>query len=470
MNQILKTPDDNRFNRALVLLNLHRVLREQKDAQSLIFAVVNELQQLVSYRQCLYWEERVSGQIHIGAASGLVEVDQNAPYLVWLKSMVKRQVKRSDKEREESQQKAGGEKVSLQRMMALSVDSCEPEDRAEWQKWSSAHTLFICVLDDRTGRHYGFWLDRKEIFTQPEQVMLDDLLGGFIYARHMLQGARRNVLGFTKSGVLSKALVVFLVIFLLFPIRLSVTAPAEIVARDPFFISAPYEGVVDQVYVHPNEEVSEGQVVAEMEQTQLESAADVSAQDLAAVKVSLEKTLREALYDPQKKLEINTLRGQLKIKQMEYDYAMTRLEQSKIVSPVSGVAVFSDKNDWRGKPVRTGEKIMQIADVKESELLVRVPVDAMIDLRTDIAAKFFLNVSPLSSENAMIKAIGYQVTPDSSGMLTYKVRLSLDPDADPDDRPQIGWTGTAKLYGERTIMAYYILRRPLIGLRRLLNI
>ncbi len=166
-------------------------------------------------------------------------------------------------------------------------------------------------------------------------------------------------------------------------------------------------------------------------------------------------------------MNLTELQEEIESKKINYDYAKELKGRSEIHAARAGVAVFSEANALRGKPVHTGEKIMTIANPSDYELLVRVPVDAMIPVQRDAKVRFFLNISPLSGYNADIRSIGYQASADSDGLLTYKIMANL-PDEKKDLR--IGWKGTAKIKGEWTTLSYAILRRPVISLRNLLGI
>ena len=169
--------------------------------------------------------------------------------------------------------------------------------------------------------------------------------------------------------------------------------------------------------------------------------------------------------DAEKKYEINALRGLVEEKVLGVEYAKKRLDQSDVISPRSGVALFSDTNDLIGKPVSVGDQVMIIADPQNIELLVRIPVDSMIDLNNNVPVKFFLNTSPLKSHKGKTKNISYQAVKTPDGLLAYNARVDID---NKQAIERIGLMGTAKLYGGRTVMIVNLLRRPLIGLRNLL--
>lgn len=56
----------------------------------------------------------------------------------------------------------------------------------------------------------------------------------------------------------------------------------------------------------------------------------------------------------------------------------------------------------------------------------------------------------------------YQAKPSDEGVSSYRLLASIE-DAPPHAR--LGLHGTAKLFGERVILGYYLLRRPLAAVR-----
>ena len=164
--------------------------------------------------------------------------------------------------------------------------------------------------------------------------------------------------------------------------------------------------------------------------------------------------------------ELRALQEDIKIKNLEYNYAQKLFERSEIKSKRNGIAIFSDKSTLEGSPFSTGQKIMSIADPKEIELLIRVPIAAMLNLSNATDIKFFLNTAPLNTINATIKSVGYKASSDPDGLMTYKIRGKIPLNHD----LRIGWKGIAKIHTHRTILAYAIFRRPLISLRKMIGL
>ena len=228
----------------------------------------------------------------------------------------------------------------------------------------------------------------------------------------------------------------------------------------------PYDGVLDVINVKAGDIVKKDQSVFVMDKTDLDGRIKASSQALRTAQSNLSRLRKESLRVPEKKAELNQLMSEITAKKIENDHAQTLFDKSVVRAPVDGVAIFSDANEFEGQPVRTGEKVMIVADPEKIELLIKAPVDNMIPISKDSPVKFFLNVSPLSGHSAEIISMGYQSSPDADGLLTYKIRARIN-DSGTETPARIGWKGTAKIKGSWNILAYSVLRRPLVTLRKI---
>ena len=74
------------------------------------------------------------------------------------------------------------------------------------------------------------------------------------------------------------------------PVVLSALAPAEVVPRDPQVISAPIDGVVREVLVLPNEPVTAGTPLLQLEDAELQSSVEVAERALLVARAELQTT------------------------------------------------------------------------------------------------------------------------------------------------------------------------------------
>lgn len=464
---------DPRLQKLLTLLTLLKNARHKKKTADLAFLMVNQTFNLVPYRHCVFW--RHDGEYaYLETASGLVQMDPMSPYCLWMKKALRHIVeeKTAVMALEKAHLKKEGDE-GFAKSFPMTAKDYTGAEADQWQKWVSAHALFLPMKNMSEKISYGLWLDRDEPFTETDRAFLEDLADGYASVLHFLEaetqetGTGRIKEFFRPKKMLVKAAFLGLVFAMFLPVRFSITAPAEVVAKSPKLVSVPFTGTLERVAVEPNQPVRKGDLLAVMDSTALKNKYELATSDLATATAALTKTEREALRDPEKRMEINILKAQIHAKETEKEFANVFLERAMISAPEDGVAIFSDPNTMRGKPVQTGEQIMMIANPEDTELLIRVPVDAMIEIDDETPAQFFLNVSPIGSKEARIKTVSYQASPDADGVMSYKVRAAF---TDKQDIPRVGWTGTAKAYGKRTILLFNVLRRPFITLRRVMGL
>lgn len=461
-------PDvDPRFQKLLTLLALLKNARHKVKITELEFMMVNQTYNLVQYRHCVYWEWD-GHDAHVKVASGLVHIDTHGPYAQWLQRVIDAVVLKTPLA------KGPEEAESFVKIVDVTHKDCAPADAADWDKWVAQDAILVIFRDAHAKPVAGLWLDRDGPFGDLERAFLEDTADGYAGALMALRSEQSRTTSFFsnwKSRFFTRSkkqlAAAILLVALVFPVRISATAPVEIVAAEPYVISIPFEGTIKDVNVKPGQSVKVGDTLVTMDTTMLKNRFETAAMEMETAQVAYSKTQREAFGDRTKLSELAILLAQLEQKAAEKEFAENLLARAEIKAERDGVVIFSDVNALRGKPVQTGEQIMQLSDPKDNELLMRVPVDAMIEIQQDVAPTFFLNVSPLSRKEAEYISIGYQATADADGLMTYKVRARLTGGA---DDLRVGWTGTGKVYGARTLMVVSLLRRPMVTLRRQLGV
>ena len=139
------------------------------------------------------------------------------------------------------------------------------------------------------------------------------------------------------------------------------------------------------------------------------------------------------------------------------------LSRVTISAPSDGVAVYTDPSEWEGRPVSIGERIMLLANPNSTEIEIQLPVADVIAMEAGARVRLFLNVDPHNPIEGTVRFANYQATLTPENTLAYRVVADF---AEPVS-PRIGLKGTAKLYGDRTLLILYVLRRPLASLRQM---
>jgi multidrug efflux pump subunit AcrA (membrane-fusion protein) len=262
----------------------------------------------------------------------------------------------------------------------------------------------------------------------------------------------------------SAALVAALLASLAFlPVRQSVLAQAEVVAHAPTLVRAPIEGVVDKVHVQPNEPVTAGQPLLSLDATELRTRLAVAQKARDITNAEYLQTAQQAVYDAEAKARLILLEGRVEQQSAEVAYVQSLLERIHVTAAQSGVTIFDDVNDWIGRPVAVGERIMLLADSALVELEIRLPVADAASVVEDATVDFFLNIAPDEPVPATVTFASYRAAATPDGQLAYRLKARLDA-GNPDLR--IGLKGTAKIYGGVGPFLVWALRRPLATIRQ----
>jgi len=436
------------------LAQLGQRARACTDVQALGFVMVNDSHGLAAYRQAALWlQEPGEREGRITALSGLAIPDPHAPFNHWLAQLLARHAANP----------AGATPGPLPK-----PDT--GEDAARWAEYLPAHAWWLPLpLGEASA---GLLLLREEEWPTQETTVL--ALAADLYAhawcalRHAAHAAPgrgwRQLWPQKPSRKLALAAAAALVL-LLWPMRQSVMAPAEVVARAPEAVRAPLQGVVDRIEVMPNQTVRKGQLLVALDARELEGRIESARQTLAVAEAELRRGQQQALFDARSKSDLALLQGKRDQAATDVDYYAQALARTQLHAERDGVALFDDPADWIGKPVALGERIMMVADPRDAELEMQLPVADAIALPAQAQVRLFLNTAPASPISASVLRVSYRASPTADGTLAYRVRARLNDGAHTDEALRVGLKGTAKLYGERTVLALYLLRRPLATVR-----
>lgn len=452
-------------NGLLMLLDLQRQAWRQATAPELRYHIVNQTRRLIAYRQAAFLTVSERGRPTLEAVSNIAVLEPGAPFAQWLEEAA-RTVATG----------AQGNAVHVVDPTTLSASV-----RGAWGEWGPAQVLWCPLCKPETPcappsgvpteakakpapPPAGLWLGRDEPWTEAEILLLNHLTEGYGHAWWALSGKRRRGL--------RPALLPFLVLLpavgaLAIPVPMSTLAPAEIQTSNPVIVAAPLDGVIERFHVQPNEAVTTGQPLFSFESTVLRSRYEVARKGLTQAEAELLTASQAAFADPQTKARIAQLRAQVALRHAEQELARDLLDRVTVKAERAGIAVFTDVNDWLGKPVSVGERVLTLADPQAPEIDIMVPVGDALVLEPGSPVELFLNVAPLNPLHARLTHASYEAGLSAAGVLSYRVKAALEPGEAP---PRIGLRGTAKILGDRVPLALYLFRRPLALLRQTLGI
>ena len=143
-----------------------------------------------------------------------------------------------------------------------------------------------------------------------------------------------------------------------------------------------------------------------------------------------------------------------------------RAKNLLITAPLSGVAIINNPDEWAGKPVSVGERIMQVADPARSRVRIYLPLNDKLDFPEKAEVKVILNNDSASSRPAVLKRVAAHASerPESGGGC-FVAEADWPEDGSATSNLPLGVGGTAVVYGNRVPLAYWLIRRPLAALR-----
>jgi len=221
--------------------------------------------------------------------------------------------------------------------------------------------------------------------------------------------------------------------------------------------------VVDHFAVQPNDEVKDGQLLLELDSRAIKNRLDIAREALKVAAEEFRVVSQQAFFDEKSRGQQAVLKGRMDQKAAEVAYAQSLLERVQVVATRAGIAVFEDPNEWVGKPVSIGERLLEIADPAEVEIEIWLPVADAIALKLGTEVEFFLNIAPDAPLAAKLRQTSYQAAMSPGNVLGYRLKAEF---ADHKSVPRIGLRGTAKLYGTQVTLIYYLMRRPLAAARQ----
>ncbi|MCX4028434.1 HlyD family efflux transporter periplasmic adaptor subunit [Endozoicomonas sp. SM1973] len=448
INTGIKQPSAKYITNLTRLIQLENQVRQTTSIKALQFLAVNHTRQLLRYDQAfLVFHHRYQWQL-VSIANTTV-IDSHSPLACIVKAVT---------QTHSTFFKQPAFNPNIQQLFKNTDNS--------YRKLIMPHILYHPIRLPTGKLIGGLWLGRTQKKWQPtEQTLLRHL--STIYGH-----------GFQALGVKEKRLIkltpkryivccIALILLFCFPVSLTITAPAEIVARAPTIVSAPINGVIKQLWVKPNQTVASQQKLFSFETTTLANQYAISQQQLnlaytryhQALQISLKKSLVES--------NIGLYQAEAKLRLAESQFTQAQLAQAEVIATQSGIVQFSSVSDWQGRPVVTGEQVMTISDPQDVIVNIYVPVKNHTVLPDNAQIKLFLDAVPLQPLQATLQQVSFAATPHPAAGLSYQLSASLN------NQPkiaQIGLKGTAKVYSESVSLFYYLFRRPITAIRQFLGI
>ena len=427
------------------ILQLEADVRALSQENELRFHIVNESRRIIPFRQAFLVVDPSAPRV--AAISSISLVDRNAPLVLWIESVVR----------------ALASEHGVADRVEFSLPAYGGADLEQASEYPFPNFLWVPLRDRKGAVFAGLLLAREQSWREVEIAIAGRIADTYAHAWVALSGKTGQMK--PKRSWLRRiwpvaALAVLAAGFI--PVPMTTLAPAEIVANDSDIVAAPLTGVIDRIDVPPNSLIETGQVLFRFVDTELRNEYQVAEQALLVAQATVRRATQTSFVDPTAKRDLAVAEAELALTKARRDYARDLLDRSIVTARRGGLAIYSDPDDWAGRPVTTGERVLEIADPANIEVRIELAVDDSIALSNGARVRLFLDADPLDAIEARVETTAYHAEPTPDGRLVYRVDAKLVD----DEAQRIGLRGTAQLYGEKVPLYFYLLRRPISALRQ----
>lgn len=411
--------------------------------QELQFIILNDTIHLIRYDRASLWSlEKKTPQL-LGI-SGQTDVNLNSELSQHMTHLV------------ESIQ----EKSKAQRLAKESFPNT-----VEWEAIVPATNSIAIWFPIEANKKTSFALLLEKWDIKPEDIPANDVMdlcGTFIIPGYGQALEKFNVTRWFKRLLSFKNLLylipLLLMLLLLIRVPLRIVAPCEIVPADPYVITSPLEGIIEQILVKPGKNVKAGEILFSYDKRVPLKELEIAEKQVAIAQAEINRT--EGLgYSGDKKsfAELAVLNEKLEKEKVQLNYAKYQASLLDFKSPIEGIVILDNPDEWRGRPVKIGEKVLIVSDPNKTKIKIWIPENDNIPLRLDSNVTIFLSVDPINSYEAKLNYIANEVSLSDKKIPSFLAEAEW---VTYPEKIKLGLTGNAILYGERVSLLYFLLRKP----------
>lgn len=424
------------------------------ERQSLIFIILNDSIQAVRYDRAALWDMEGKKPKILGV-SGQTEANKDARLTKEWQALIS-----SIKDKKKPQliteaSLTGNEKTWLD--YHKSIPNITP--------------LWLPILNDDE-LVLGLWLEIFGTLQNPQSI--DDSLQFLSKYLTPAYGSswRKLKPKFTlkEKGIgkkqISLGLLALFLSALIIRVPLRVVAPCEVLANTPFLVTAPLQGIIEEIKVEPGQAVVKDDILVEYDKRVPLRNLRVAQKEVEILQAEENRARTLGLEDKKSLTELGILSLKLEKEKVNLSLAKWQASQLTLKAPIDGIVMLDNPDNWRGKPVQVGEKILSINNPQNTKIRIWIPEDDNVILDMDKPIKIFLNIRPEESIEAKLVYIANEST------LSDQYLPSFVAEANWIEQPKdinIGLKGTSILYGERVSLLYYLMRKPWAKIRNFIG-
>ena len=184
------------------------------------------------------------------------------------------------------------------------------------------------------------------------------------------------------------------------PLSAHVAARCEMQPVMRRFITAPFDGRLDETLVEPGDLVRTGQLLALLDGRELQLKLDA----LQADRTRLQKE-RDGHMAARRFAEAQSSRYELQRIEAQRELVLSRQDGLEVRSPFDGVVISGDLQDIQGGPVKVGDSLFEIAPLKRMRVEVAIPEADIPRVRAGMEVALRLDSEPGRKWTAKVERI-----------------------------------------------------------------
>lgn len=435
-----------------ILRTLHQLsvdLFAGENREDLNFRILNSTIDLFAYNRAVLWSFDKERPKLLGVSGQADVKSQSALSLLWSKVIL-----------------AVKDKQSIQVLGPESLSEGE-----SWQelarKTTGLSVLYVPVLDGGQLRAI-VWFERwgEGQWEASECEIMQSLARtiGLVWRQFNPRPKRIT----RRQGALwGLAAVAAICLMMILSVPLRVVAPCEIMPREPDMVAAPLEGVVKEVLVKPGDYVEAGDLLFTYDDSLLTHELEVAQKEVQIIQSQYDRARLKAFKDRESMEMIKSLAYRLEQEKIRLAMTETNIEHSQVRAPADGICVVDNPESWSGRPVMIGERVVMIFQPVESKVRIYLPESDNIRFDRERPVKVILNADPGSSLEARLDYVAPQTSKDPQGTAVFMAEAFF---LSEEAQVKVGSKGSAIVYGEKVSAAFWLIRKPMGGIRRFLGL
>lgn len=439
-----------------VLIALENAAREAPDRRALALLLANDLQTVLPCGRVSVLQRNPRGGWRLTSASGVPEISRYSPFGLWVEQLAVH-----------LNPPPGHPDSPLREVV---WDDLPESLRDPGREFHLGTLLWYPMVTGEASTKTALLLQKEGTWSDAEKVLAGHLARSLGHAVASLEQRCGPSMASRLFRPWHRWLgVTALVLAGLLPINITALAPAEVIPLDPALVTAPMDGVVQTIAVEPYSPVQQGDALFSLDAATLTSEQAIARQELALARAKLRRAEQDSFRDNRSKGERAILEEESALQAARLAATDERLARITTRAFRDGVVLFNDADDWLGRPVKTGQEVMSLADPTRVACRILLPVQDAIVLTPGSPVRLFLDSDPLHPLSARLIYAAYQAEITPQGYAAFRLEAHFEADAT-RSLPRIGLRGTARLQGEQVTLGYYLLRRPLAAMRQFIGL